>query len=934
MSVPHVKLCSTVVVKKDRVVWFNIALWALPIVLFSAFHSKLHAIETIATAGPVSAQGGIVAATPRGSMASPQAHGSITAQAGSSVLSQANDSTAIQSAGAANQPVVQFNPAFFSKAADGTPIDLSHFSKKNSALPGSYRVDVFINNKLIGRRNIELKTQADGEIEPCFTEAGLKDMSINMSQLEEKNKPKPGAACFTLQSIIPEAKTDFDVSELKFDITVPQVYLQEQVRGYVDPKYWDEGTPLAGFVNYHVNTYRTVNQGVRNTQSYLNTLAGVNVVGWRLRYNASLSRQTGQPTHYQHIAAYAQHDITALRSQFIVGQTFTSSDVFDSMPFVGVQLSSDKRMLPDSLQGYAPTVRGIADTNARVSILQNGQVIYETTVTPGLFEINDLYNSGGGDLQVKIQEADGRLKTFVIPYTSVPRLLRPGLSNYSLALGKLRHETIKQVPKFIQGTYQRGLNNYLTLYTGITLAQPYQAGLLGGAVNTPVGAFSADITHSKASNFLNSGYSDGDLQGQNYRLTYSAQVEPTQTNFTASLYHAAKNYLTLKDYVELKEGGTTPSMPLLPLQGTRLQLNANQQLGEKWGSLFLMYATQKDKNHSGRYTTYQLTYSNSYKWGSLSISANRTRDRLATSSTQYLVSINIPFSKEAYAPQFSAHITRNAPHQTDTQLTISGTKGETHNINYSIYTHHSTQENKDTNVGGNIEYMTSAATLNATASRRKSSNQQSFGASGALVFHPGGITTAQTLGESIAIIKAPGAKGAALGNVQGVTINRFGYAVVPYLTPYRNNDIYLNPEGTSIEVELQSTSANIIPRAGAIAFLQFSTTQGAATMVKLEQSNEQAVPVGAFILSEQGETVTMVGQGSRAFLRGQEGKTLIAKWGNTSNKQCRFSYQIPLSKEKKEKVGAPFYTQTKVLCNPLHSDNTVPSTEQTSSVSK
>lgn len=926
MPVSQVNLSSTIVVKKNHMVWSNIALWALPIVLFSAFHHKLRAIETITTAGPVTAQGGIVAATPRGAATS-QAHGAITAQAGgsistqagSSVSAQANGSTAVQSAGAANQPVVQFNPAFFSKAADGTPIDLSHFSKKNSALPGIYRVDVFINERKIGRRNIELKTQADGEVEPCFTEANLEDMSINMSRLEEKNKPKPGTACFTLQSIIPEAKTDFDVSELKFDITVPQIYLHGQARGYVDPKYWDEGIPLGGFLNYQANAYRTANNGIANTQYYLNTLAGVNLVGWRIRYNGNISRQTNQPTRYQNIATYAQHDITALRSQFTVGQTNTPSDVFDRMPFVGIQLSSDNRMLPDSLQGYAPTVRGIADTNARVSVLQNGQVIYETTVTPGLFEINDLYNSGGGDLQVKIQESDGRIKTFVVPYAAVPRLLRPGLSNYSLTAGKLRYENLKQAPKFIQGTYQRGINNYLSLYAGTTLAQQYQAGVLGAAINTPIGAFSTDVTQSKADNFANSSYTGKHLQGQNYRVSYSKQVEPTQTYFNASLYHSTNNYFSLSDYARLKEGDNT-TIPTFTstLQGTHLQVNANQSLGEKWGSLSLIYSTQKEKNQSGQHSTYRITYSNSYKWGSFSISAYRTSDRFGVSSTQYVLNMNIPLGKEAYSPQLRTDITRNAQHQTDTRLTLSGTKGETHNINYTVYTHHSTQGNDGTNIGGNIQYLTSAANLNATASHKKNSNQQSLGASGSLVFHPGGITAAQSLGESIAVIEAPGAEGAAVGNVPGLTINRFGYAVVPYLTPYRNNDVYLNPEGTSNDVELQATSTNIAPRAGAIAFLKFSTTLGTATMVQLQQADEQAVPVGAFILSEQGETVTMVGQGSRAFLRGQEGKTLIAKWGNTADKQCRFSYQVPPAQTNKQKTGLALYTQTKAFCSALN----------------
>lgn len=61
-------------------------------------------------------------------------------------------------------------------------------------------------------------------------------------------------------------------------------------------------------------------------------------------------------------------------------------------------------MMPDSLKGYAPVVRGIARTNAQVIIRQNGYVIYQSYVAPGAFEINDMFPTGGsGDLFVTIK---------------------------------------------------------------------------------------------------------------------------------------------------------------------------------------------------------------------------------------------------------------------------------------------------------------------------------------------------------------------------------------------------------------------------------------------------------------------------------------------------------------------------------------------------
>ncbi|WP_162872393.1 fimbria/pilus outer membrane usher protein, partial [Klebsiella pneumoniae] len=65
-------------------------------------------------------------------------------------------------------------------------------------------------------------------------------------------------------------------------------------------------------------------------------------------------------------------------------------------------------MYPDSLQGYAPTVRGIARTAAKLTIRQNGYVIYQSYVSPGAFSITDLNpTSSSGDLEVTVDEKDG-----------------------------------------------------------------------------------------------------------------------------------------------------------------------------------------------------------------------------------------------------------------------------------------------------------------------------------------------------------------------------------------------------------------------------------------------------------------------------------------------------------------------------------------------
>lgn len=68
---------------------------------------------------------------------------------------------------------------------------------------------------------------------------------------------------------------------------------------------------------------------------------------------------------------YLQRDIPAIRSQVIVGDAYTTGETFDSVNVRGMRLYSDSRMLPSALASYAPIIRGVANSNAKVTVTQN-----------------------------------------------------------------------------------------------------------------------------------------------------------------------------------------------------------------------------------------------------------------------------------------------------------------------------------------------------------------------------------------------------------------------------------------------------------------------------------------------------------------------------------------------------------------------------------
>ncbi|MBN0452111.1 fimbria/pilus outer membrane usher protein, partial [Pseudomonas aeruginosa] len=93
------------------------------------------------------------------------------------------------------------------------------------------------------------------------------------------------------------------------------------------------------------------------------------------------------------------------------------------------------------------------------------------------------------------------------------------------------------------------------------------------------------------------------------------------------------------------------------------------------------------------------------------------------------------------------------------QSSYTGSAGEKNAFSYGLTTSYDMpRENpNEASVAANGSLRTDYAYLNASASAGRHQQQYSLGASGALVAHQGGMTATPELGETFAIVEAPGA---------------------------------------------------------------------------------------------------------------------------------------------------------------------------------
>ena len=263
--------------------------------------------------------------------------------------------------------------------------------------------------------------------------------------------------------------------------------------------------------------------------------------------------------------------------------------------------------------------------------------------------------------------------------------------------------------------------------------------------------------------------------------------------------------------------------------------------------------------------------------------------------TQLNLSMSMPIGREVRSPTLSSGFSHIQQGSHNLYTGVTGTAGEYNQFGYGVSANRHSNGDKNSNTGNaNVQYNNSIANLTASTSIGDGYQQISFGVAGAAIIHPGGVTLAQSLGETIGIVEAPDATGAAVTNVNAVRVNRSGYAVVPHLTPYQINTIDLDPKDIPTDVELKASTQSVAPRAGSVVMLKYETISGRAMLVNATQADGKPLPFGASVFDLDGNNVGVVGQGSRIFARGMADVGVInIKWGYAEDQQCAIHYALP-----------------------------------------
>ncbi|ELY4060847.1 fimbrial biogenesis outer membrane usher protein [Cronobacter sakazakii] len=750
---------------------------------------------------------------------------------------------------------------------------------------GTYRVHINVNEKPIMMSSVRFEPDKNKQLVACLSFKAYQKLGVDMSKVSSKAEDNElKNTCVPMEEQVPGAKSSFDFSKLQLDITLPQTVLRDESVQGVPEEEWDDGIP-AIISNYQLSGQQYLKKGESTEDStYANLTNGVNIGAWRYRNNSAISNSEG----WQSITNYVETAIHTLKSELTVGDSSTPGDVFDSLLIRGVQLSSDDDMLPDQLNGFAPIIRGIAKSNARVTVRENGYVIYQRSVPPGPFVISDLASvSDGGKLDVVVTEADGSETHNTLAYSSVPQLLRTGQMKYNLSAGRYMSGTssFEHKPDVIQAVISRGLPLNTTLYGGAQYHDRYRAFSLGlGMDMKSLGGIAADLTESKGRRG-NSQEADGKM----IRLTYRNYIPDSDTQIQVDNRYYTGDYLSFSDWA------TAEDLFADTRRRREYNLSINQSLDDTNSFYTTLSRSENMDNSVSR--MWQIGWNGSLKTVSFSLAYSMSRSESeARWDKQLALTLSIPLSETFPTTQPMVNYTTTSGLERDlnNQLGINGKVGDSQDMHWNTQLSYAAKHGESSTKSGSagFDYQGNYGDLNVTYNADQN-NYISWNASGSVVGHRHGVTFGRNSTGSMALVSIPGVPDVPLEGGQDLHTDSRGYALATDLRSYHRNSLSVDTQKAGKDIDFASTSTQLVPTKDAVVLAEFTAIRGRKAVFTINYKGE-VLPFGTRAHIEGMDNAYYVGDKGQVYLNAVPDKGILTfKWGE--DKSCSTPFEMPVN---------------------------------------
>lgn len=674
-----------------------------------------------------------------------------------------------------------------------------------------------------------------------------------------------GEPCIDLTAAYPQAAIELTPGKAEVSLVVPTDALRERRE---DVSGYDHGG-AAGLFNYEMIGVRNRFDRGASTFWSANTEAGFNAGDWIVRSRQVYTSSDGQ-LHATRLDAYAQRSFAEQRAVLQIGELSVFNPVLAGAQIVGVQVGTEQALVSSHQGG---TIEGIAQSQARVEVRQDGILIHSSVVPAGPFALRDVARvNGRSDLEVTLVEADGVSHRFVVPAASA-NISLPS-AGYTLSAGKVRNAgRAARAPWVVNAGWSGPAAHGSVLSGGALFAKGYDG--LGAGWAAPVwsgalvrGFVQASRTRRTRRRGLQASVSLSQRMGDRWSL----QVTATQQT------------VGYRDLIEAVQRANTPAA------GSRFKSQytgnvswSHPRLGSVGGGMtrsvqFSRAATSRGfASWNTRVGTASVSLTAEWTLGR----GNRSRDN----SVYLNVSVPLGGSRHLNAAM------RDRRGEVRTGVGLSGRIDE--HVAYRASAEYG-QRSRQTDFTSGVSLLPRYAQLDLGYARYGGGDSLSMGMSGGLAVHAHGVTLSPyPLRDTFGVLTLTGTPGIKVSTPSGpVWSDRRGYAVLPQLTPFGRSAIEVDTRSLPRNVDIANGSAVIRVGRGAVRNIDFRVARTRRLLLETRLPDGRTLHEGAIVSDSRDELVSLVQSDGQVFIPNALDKPRL--WvGEPGQPRCELEYALP-----------------------------------------
>ena len=665
----------------------------------------------------------------------------------------------------------------------------------------------------------------------------------------------------------PNAKFSIDEASQQLSVTFPvDAFEPSQFESSASAKRESSAPTIGAFVSYDALTERTTAASRRVGTIELGTFSPWGIGTIRYFLDGGRDRPGAIRLETAWIRDFPSRISTL---QLGDGITRAASGWGGSIRYSGIRYGTNFATRPDFVLLPTSLVAGSAETPSTVDVFVNDSLVTRKNVPTGPFSIEQIpLVTGANSLQVRVRDALGREQVYERSLFSSAQLLRPGLDDYAIEIGRARNDFGVRSNAYgaIFGSlgWRRGLTDTLTSEIHLE-ASSTQAGVAG------VGAALAL----------------GRIGVVNFSLAQSASKIGRGTAFAASWARPGP-----KISLAISTQWSSPAFWQLAsnevfvrprfLFDSIVALNLTRR-----GNISIGYARQVLKTPTPDNVRFlNLTWTTAV---SQKIYAGLTVRRFlgASPSTNFGLVFGLSIDNQRSGSSFfqrddNFYGNRNAA-GFDFQKSLPAGPGWGYRLRADA--------SDSFQAGSN--YQTDEGLLTLELAKQTTGTATRLGVQGSVILVGGNIFASRRVSDAFALVRVPGFSGVRVynGNQWVSTTDRRGNALVPRLVPYQQNSISIDDRDLPLDAEIERLEHTAIPVYRSGVLVDFNIKRTAGAQLRVIDIDGTPLEVGAIARLPDHAQEFRISEDGRLYLSGLTSQNLVRIERNSTVCVVRFPYQ-------------------------------------------